>query len=94
MFKNNNQYLVSVKKLLLVLHIFLGIVGVIICAMITSHSGAPLLFPLGIILLCLLLKVSWTFTCVVLSYFQDIKLIRNKLYDVKEDEVITMFDEE
>ena len=93
MFKNNNKYLIFVKKLLCAVHIGVAVLGCVVAAIRAININLFIPYVFGAIVLCFLLWVNWNLTCVVLSYFQDIKLIRNKLYDVKEDEVTTMFDE-
>ena len=84
MFQNNDKYLVVARKILSVLSIILGalgvITGLILCSLEVYVAGLILMLVEPI--LCL---IVWFVGMLVLSYLCDVKLIRNKLYGESND---------
>lgn len=84
MFKKNDKYLVRAHKLLKFFTIFFAVVGVIagivLSALELIEIGLPILFCVPFICWCI-----WSGIMLHLSYLCDVKLIRNKLYNVNND---------
>ena len=84
MFEKNDRFLLaadSITNILFVLFIVACIVaGIVLCVMELVVLGLCVLF-LG----SLLMGFMWLITRLLLSFFCDIKLIRNKLYNNKND---------
>lgn len=84
MFEKNDRFLLaadSIANILFVLFIVACIVaGIVLCVMELVVLGLCVLF-FG----SLLMGFMWLITKLLLSFFCDIKLIRNKLYNNKND---------
>ena len=95
MFQKNDKALISARKICLTFTIILAIavfVGGIVVMNLdddTAYFGL-LIWAVGAFLTWL----SWVFSSLYLSYLADIKLIRNKLYDVKNDALKEFLEEE
>ena len=92
MFQKNDKALISARKICLTFTIILAIavfVGGIVVMNWVAYFGL-LIWAVGAFLTWL----SWVFSSLYLSYLADIKLIRNKLYDVKNDALKEFLEEE
>ena len=93
MFQKNDKNLLLVRRICIGISIFYGIAAFIagVFYMSNEMAGTGILIWLGGGIAAWL---SWVFSSLYLSYLADIKLIRNKLYDVKNDALKDFLDEE
>ena len=90
MFQKNDKALISARKICLTFTIILAIAVFVGGIVFMPAYPGWLIWAVGAFLTWL----SWVFSSLYLSYLVDIKLIRNKLYDVKNDALKDFLDEE
>ena len=80
MFKENDKFLKTASTLLAVSVFLMVVVGIILFLVFAIDKQ----FMRGVIIMsaiCFGAYLSWVFGNLLLSFFCDVKLIRNKLYD-------------
>ena len=98
MFRKNDSYLHITYSLLIIVHI-LALLAVVAGGIFYASKNVNIwtgLETLWFVVLCLAaclgIFVSWIISACVISYFVDIKLIRNKLYDVNDNHLNNFFE--
>ena len=81
MFQNNDRFLKTVSTLLTFLVVITICIGVIAFFILLSEDMTGIGF-LTLIVSCVSAFFTWLFGNLFLSFLCDVKLIRNKLYDV------------
>ncbi|MBE7100458.1 MAG: hypothetical protein E7364_02465 [Clostridiales bacterium] len=89
MFKKNDKSLLFAKTLLTVACIMLAIFFLICGFMVASRTGG---IGIGLILIgCIVIPITYILLLLRLNYYCDIKLIRNKLYELDNTNLEVFF---
>lgn len=86
---NRNDYALFAARILLIIFFYVGIIASLVIGILCAvkiHWAFFLLIFAGWIATC----ISWIFARLMLSFFCDVKLIRNKLY-IEENKKLEVF---